>query len=167
MKKALVLFVSIAALLGGVFAFLYFGGPSFASPFAANATCGGATTNYVIHASRTSGAIRVTESDVRSFLSTHSVPPQMSLVGRGCSTIMAIKFETNQALKSEPGMRGETVDGSPDRMIVYVRLRGPFDLSQESQPFVQGRNIPRLQNSNTATEVFDAQTGVILLAGTP
>lgn len=103
---------------------------------------------------------RFTTADVRVYLSTH---PFMSgpLVKGATSTIVEIKFMTSK--QAGVLMHGASV-GLPDSSLVcYVKLHGPFTQSNASVP----PGAKQLPSTEFGVEIFDAQTGNLLMWWTP
>ncbi len=101
-----------------------------------------------------------TTSDVRAFLRIHpfvSGPP----VKGATPTIVEIKFMTSK--QASVLMRGESV-GLPDTAIVcYVKFHGPF--TQVNASVSPGAKP--LPPTDTGVEIFDGQTGNLLMWWTP
>ncbi|HLG65101.1 MAG TPA: hypothetical protein VKY19_24420 [Ktedonosporobacter sp.] len=107
------------------------------------------------------GNARFTAADVRAYFQAHPTPPQMSLAPGHTAKILSIDFITSK--EASQRMKGESV-GLPDNALVcYVQLSGPFLLGMISRP----PGTKPIPPSDTATVVFDAQTGNILVSGTP
>ena len=105
-----------------------------------------------------SGIPAFTSSDVIRFISTHSSPLGPTTTGMP-PTIVSIEFITSK--QASQRLLGEWI-GVPDTAIVcYVKLYGPFTNSDVPSP--PGAII---KPSNTATEIFDAQTGNLLVVST-
>jgi len=107
-----------------------------------------------------SSSPRFTSADVRAYLSTHpfmSGPP----VKGATPTILEIKFMTSK--QASALMRGESV-GLPDTAIVcYVKFHGPFTQVNASVP----PGAKPLPLADTGVEIFDGQTGNLLMWWTP
>lgn len=108
-----------------------------------------------------SGNARFTAADVQAYFQAHPAPPQMSLAPGSTAKILSIDFITSK--EASQRMNGESVGLPDDALVCYVQLSGPFLLDRVSSP-PSAKPIPP---SNTATVVFDAQTGNILVSGTP
>jgi hypothetical protein len=105
---------------------------------------------------RTQQGIRAfTSVDVTHYITTHPFPLGPTTTGKP-PTIVSIEFITSK--QASQRLLGESI-GVPDTAIVcYVKLSGPFTMSFAPHP--PGAQVPP---SNTATEIFDAQTGNLLL----
>jgi hypothetical protein len=104
------------------------------------------------------GVPAFTSNDVAHYINTHPFPLGPTTTGKP-PTIVSIEFITSK--EASQRMLGETL-GLPDTAIVcYVKLSGPFALSQAPVPA-----SVHLAPSNTATEVFDAQSGNLLIVRT-
>ncbi len=103
---------------------------------------------------------RFTVSDVKAYLSAHPFPSGPVVPGAS-ATILAIDFMTSQ--QASQRLHGESI-GLPDRALVcYVTLHGPFTLKHIQQP----PGAAPLPPVSTGVEVFDTQTGNLLLWWVP
>lgn len=104
------------------------------------------------------GTVAFTNNDVRHYINTHPFPLGPTTTGKS-PTIVSIEFITSKQARQR--LFGEAL-GVPDTAIVcYVKLKGPFTMSLAPRP-----PLAKAGPSNTATEIFDAQTGSLLLVRT-
>ena len=107
-----------------------------------------------------SSSPRFTAADVRAYLNVH---PFMSgpLVRGATSTIVEIKFITSK--QASVLMQGASVGQADTALVCYVKLHGPFMRVSASVP-PEAKPLPP---SETGVEIFDAQTGNLLMWWTP
>jgi|SRR5579884_901008 hypothetical protein len=95
-----------------------------------------------------------TAADVAQYIKTGS---SIRTISRAVPAITKTEFITAQQASNL--LQGESI-GRPDNALVcYVELRGPFHVEG---PLPQGASNPTL---STAYELFDAQTGNLLMWG--
>jgi hypothetical protein len=110
---------------------------------------------------RTSGSPAITINDVRQYLQNTPFPGGPTVSGKPYTIVSITLMASKQASMI---MHGEYV-GIPDNQLVYyVVVRGPFILTGMSVPpgVNVGNKTPVVQ---TADEIFDAQTGNLLVFG--
>lgn len=104
------------------------------------------------------GTVTFTSNDVSHYITTHPFPLGPTTTGTS-PTVISIEFITSK--QASQRLFGEAL-GVPDTAIVcYVKLKGPFTMSLAPRP-----PHAKVGPSNTATEIFDAQTGNLLLVRT-
>ncbi len=104
------------------------------------------------------GTPAFTAADVRRYYLIHSFSAGPTVSGAP-PTIVSIRFITTKDAQALMG--GEPI-GLPDNaMVCYVELRGPFYPKYVSVP--PGQTLPA--TFDAGVEVFDAQTGNLLLWG--
>lgn len=96
-----------------------------------------------------------TEDDVRQYVATHSFGG-FRFRSIGQPTISKIVYGTRQAVSGELLQNSTRI--SPDQMVFYVELPGTF-------PFSGGPAPGKTATYHLGFEIFDAQTGNILVEG--
>jgi hypothetical protein len=95
-----------------------------------------------------------TIEDVRSYVNSHLVPAELGSQGK--ATIVKAAFLQSQQVSAL--MQGEST-GVPDgTLLCYVELHGTFAVHAPGQS-------AKVVTYHTAVEVFDAQTGNLLIIG--
>ena len=78
-------------------------------------------------------------------------------IGIGSVQFVSAKEASSRFLQDEP------LGVSDNSLVCYVVVQGPFILSQVSYP--TGMHMKEFPTAKTGVEVFDAQTGNLLLWG--
>ena len=105
---------------------------------------------------RIKGVPAFTAGDVGLYYQNHSFSAGPTVSGAP-PTIVSVRFITSQ--EAQVLMGGESVGLPGNALVCYVELRGPFYPKLVSVP--PGQELPT--TVDTGIEVFDAQTGNILL----
>jgi hypothetical protein len=134
------------------------GGPAITVSTSTGASTTEASTNYT----DTSLTPAFTKSDVETFLNKYGFYAGPLVQGTHLK-ILTIQFVT--AKQASTLMAGESV-GRPDNYLVcYVKVQGPFQLTQVHA----GPHLPGMKKTRTTAEigdmVFDAHTGNVLVWG--
>lgn len=116
------------------------------------------TGDFGIPRTRT-GTPAFTVSDVRNYINTHPFPGGPTLSGKPL-TITSIEFITSAVASAR--LNGEDIGVPPGQLVCYVQLTGEYNPLDVSVP--PGFH---LDTEDTATEIFDATTGNLLLLSVP
>lgn len=104
-------------------------------------------------------SVRFTISDVQAYLQTHPFPGGHPVPGATAS-VVTIQFMTSE--QASALMHGAQTGLPATASVCYVKLHGPF--TQEGSPVPPGGQLPTV---DYGVEIFDAQTGNLLMWWTP
>ncbi len=106
--------------------------------------------------STTLGLQRFTIQDANAYVSSHPFPSGPTITGVS-PTIVSTSFITTKEANAR--MHGEHTGLSDTALVCYVVLKGPFTMTNVSRPY----GAKALPPTNVGVEVFDAQTGNLLM----
>lgn len=106
--------------------------------------------------STASGLQRFTVQDANAYVSTHPFPSGPTTTGVS-PTVVSTSFITTKEANTR--MHGEHTGLSDTALVCYVVLKGPFAMTNVSRPY----GVKALPPENVGVEVFDAQTGNLLM----